>query len=587
MCGIAGIMYMPGRAHEAGLLDAFAKALAHRGPDGVGRYERGNVALVQTRLAIIDLETGDQPLYDVQGTALIANGEFYEYIELRDAMAEIAFKTYSDCEPPLYLYREHGLAFADDLRGMYAVAIWDPGQDRLVLARDPFGIKPLYYMEGDGFFAFASEPQALMAAGLADPAVEPSARDALLQLQYTTGADTIYRGVKRLLPGETVAVSGARIVERRQRSALPRNEPRLCTENEAMHELGLALANSVEMHQRSDVPYGMFLSGGIDSTAVLSLMAELGDRPVQTFTAGFTGTAVADERAQARIVARRLGAENTEVTFDETDFWALLPRIAAAMDDPAGDYAILPTYKLAAKAKEHGLKVILSGEGGDEILAGYGRYRRAIRPWWRGGRSTRPRGFFDGLGVLRHDLSGWRDAVATAQLAEQVGGRTRLQVAQAVDCVDWLPNDLLTKLDRCLMAHGVEGRVPFLDPKVAQAAFCLPDDMKVRKGMGKWILRRWLDERLPEANAFAKKKGFTVPVAEWILARGRDLGPLVARQPGIDEICDPDAVVGIFTRANKRAGLAAWMLLFYALWHNKHIRGGDIDGGVFDVLAEA
>ena len=586
MCGIAGIMYAPGRARELGLLEAFAKALAHRGPDGVGTYESGNVALVQTRLAIIDLETGDQPLFDPEGRALVANGEFYDYVELRDAMPDVAFKTGSDCEPPLYLYGRHGLDFGEKLRGMYAVAIHDPVEERLVLARDPFGIKPLYYVEGDGFFAFASEPQALVAAGLVEPVIDTGARDTLLQLQYTTGADTVYAGIRRVQPGETVSVSGARIVERRRRTALPQQGPARMSEQQAMDELDRVLANSVELHQRSDVPYGMFLSGGVDSSVVLALMAELNERPVVTFTAGFSGTAVADERVRARAIARQLGAENHEVEFSEDDFWATLPRIAAAMDDPAADYAVLPTYKLAERAAAHGLKVILTGEGGDEIFAGYGRYRSALRPWWRGGRAMKARGFLDGMGVLRHEVVGWRDAMTAAEVAEDAHGRTRLQVAQAVDCVDWLPNDLLTKLDRCLMVHGVEGRVPFLDPEVAEMAFRLADDMKVRRGRGKYLLRQWLDRRVPAADAFSAKRGFTVPVAEWILARGRALGPLVARQSGIAEICDPVAVAGLFVRRNKRAGLAAWILLFYALWHNRHMLDRESDAGVFEVLSE-
>ena len=587
MCGIAGIMYRGGGEPDAALLDTLATALTHRGPDGQGCYRRGHVGLVQTRLAIIDVAGGDQPLYSPDGTALVANGEFYEYIELRDQMSDVNFRTGSDCETPLYLYRDKGLGFADDLRGMYAVAIYDPSEDRILLARDPFGIKPLYYTETENYFAFASEPQALIAAGLASARIDNAARATMLQLQYAAGADTVYAGIHRVLPGETLAISEGRIVERRLRAALPTAGPQQWSESEALVKIDAVLRNSVEVHQRSDVPYGMFLSGGIDSTVVLCLMAELNERPVMTFTAGFSGTQVADERDQARAIATRLGAENFQVDFSEDDFWADLPDIVAAMDDPAADYAILPTYKLAARARAEGLKVILSGEGGDEIFGGYGRYRSAMRPWWLGGRAMRPRGRFDGLGVIKTDFSGWRDGMTAAEVTEKTPGRTRLQSAQAVDCVDWLPNDLLTKLDRCLMAHGVEGRVPFLDTKVADIAFRLPDEMKVHKGMGKWLLRKWLHERLPEALPYAKKQGFSVPVTEWILQRGRALGPLVARHPGIAEFCDPVAVEGIFTRQNKRAGFAAWTLLFYALWHNAHILGGDNEGSVLDVLASA
>ena len=274
-------------------------------------------------------------------------------------------------------------------------------------------------------------------------------------------------------------------------------------------------------------------------------------------------------------MAHALGAEHVEVEFREADFWRLLPEIACAMDDPAADYAILPTYKLAAAAREAGLKVILSGEGGDELFAGYGRYRSVMRPWWAGGRMLRGRGNLDRLGLLRGDLAGWRDGIAAAELARGSGRAARgCRSAQATDCADWLPNDLLTKLDRCLMAHGVEGRTPFLDPVVAAFAFRLPDGLKVRKGMGKWLLRRWLAEHVPAAEPFARKRGFTVPVGEWIARRGAQLGPLVAAQAGVREICLPGAVEKLFRDPRRRhEGFAAWTLLFYALWHRCHIEG--------------
>src|SRR6185312_606966 len=261
------------------------------------------------------------------------------------------------------------------------------------------------------------------------------------------------------------------------------------------------------------------------------------------------------------------------------------PDIARAMDDPAADYAVLPTYKLAAVAKEAGLKVILSGEGGDELFAGYGRYRSVMRPWWVGGKLLRGRGNLDKLGVLRGDLAGWRDGVAGAELRSSLPDRTRLQIAQATDCADWLPNDLLIKLDRCLMAHGVEGRTPFLDPVVANFAFRLPDELKVRRNLGKWLLRRWLAEHVPAAEPFARKRGFSVPVGKWIARRGAQLGELVARQPGIREICLPEAVEKLFfVTDGGRTGFAAWTLLFYALWHRQHIQRLAPEPDVFATL---
>ena len=200
----------------------------------------------------------------------------------------------------------------------------------------------------------------------------------------------------------------------------------------------------------------------------------------------------------------------------------------------------------------------------------------------------RKTGVFDGLGVLRDMPNGWRNGIASSETATAGAGRTNLQAAQATDCADWLPNDLLGKLDRCLMAHGVEGRVPFLDLKVADFALRLPDRLKVRRGMGKWLLRKWLETALPAARPFTKKRGFTVPVGEWIGRRGRALGALVAIQPGIEEVCRPQAVEGLFAAAGpgsgRKAGQAAWVLLFYALWHRRHIQGIEPSGGVFDVL---
>ena len=584
MCGIAGIMTVGAPPSEV-VLDAMEMALAHRGPDGRGRYRAGNLGMVHTRLAIIDLATGDQPIRDSQGAALIANAEIYNYIELKAELGGVAFVTASDCEPPLHLYRAHSTGFAENLRGMYAIAIHDPANNRLVLARDPFGIKPLYYAETPNCFAFASEPQALIAAGIVAPRINPQRRIELLQLQFTTGDATIFDGIRRVAPGETLVVSGGRVIERRRRTALPRSGPRMEDAEAALGRIDAALEDSVRVHQRSDVPYGMFLSGGIDSTALLVMMARLNDRPVRAFTAGFPGTGVADERAHARVVAEKLGAEHIEVEFSEHDFWTLLPSVAAAMDDPAADYAVLPTYKLAgAAAKE--LKVVLCGEGGDEMFAGYGRYRSVLRPWWLGGRAIRPHGLLQGTGVLRAESPGWRDGIAAAEINAALPNRTKLQVAQATDCADWLPNDLLTKLDRCLMAHGVEGRTPFLDPVVADAAFRLPDSLKIHKRTGKWLLREWLSRKLPEALPFSRKRGFTVPVGHWIARRGKALGELVADEPGIAQVCRPEAVRSLFAAGSDRGGLACWVLLFYALWHRRHILALDPAGDVLETLAQ-
>src|SRR6185437_14263267 len=240
------------------------------------------------------------------------------------------------------------------------------------------------------------------------------------------------------------------------------------------------LEDSVRVHQRSDVPYGLFLSGGIDSATIATLMARLNERPVTAYTCGFDAPGARDERAQAEKVARALNLDWRETRFDEADFWRLLPQVAWALDDPTADYATLPTYKLAEAAKGT-LTVVLTGEGGDELFGGYGRYRRALRPAWLGGRAAEPRPDDPKL------VERWRaEAVAPP-------GLSALQRAQWADITTWLPNDLLLKLDRCLMAHGLEGRTPFLDREVADFAFPLPDRLKVQGRYGKWLLRKWLE----------------------------------------------------------------------------------------------
>jgi asparagine synthase (glutamine-hydrolysing) len=587
MCGIAGFIASDGKSAHKSALAALEQALQHRGPDGRGEFVSADVSLLQTRLAIIDLETGDQPLYGPQKTVLVANGEIYNYLELKAARPDAPLKTRSDCELPHFTHAESGAAFSDELRGMYAIALHEATSGETFLARDPFGIKPLYYSEGEGGVAFASEPGALIAAGLASRETRSEATQELLQLQFTSGRSTIFRDVSRVLPGETLMLKGGKIAASRITPALPEGGPLAIAEDEALKKLDAVLMDSVNVHQRSDVPYGMFLSGGVDSSALLAAMARLNARPVIAFTAGFPDTRARDEREHARKVAKAAGAEHIEVAVTEKDFWDHLPKIVSAMDDPAADYAIVPTWILAREAAK-GLKVVLSGEGGDEIFAGYGRYRTATRPWLLGGRPMRARGVFDGLGILRDETRHWREGILAAEKRSAKPGWSKLQRVQAADMGEWLPNDLLLKLDRCLMANGLEGRTPFLDRVVADFAFRLPDTLKIANGGGKYLLRRWLEQKLPEAEPFSKKRGFTVPVAEWIATRGARLASLVALNPGIAALCRPEAVEALFNslgaKPDKRAGAAAWNLLFYALWHRIHAEGRKPEGDVLDFL---
>lgn len=585
MCGIGGMMTRDGRAPDPAILDRLTAALRHRGPDGTGRHVRDDVGLVHARLAIIDLKTGDQPLFGPRRCALVANAEIYNFVELRQRLGNVGFMTKSDCEPILHLYESHGVECARELRGMYGFGLHDPEKRCLIVSRDPFGIKQLYYVETPAGFAFASEPQALIAAGLVTPDPVPRAVGELLQLQFTTGPDTIFRGIRRVLPGETLVVQGGRVVSRTVLPALPKGGAVDIGEAEAMQRLDRVLMDSVTVHERSDVPYGLFLSSGIDSTTILACMARLDGHSVQAYTASFPSTSVHDEYAEAHRLAAALGARHIKVEVTADYFWSQLPRIVAAIDDPTADYAIVPTFLLAQEAAKD-VKVVLCGEGGDEMFAGYSRYRRQSRPWWLGGRSRRRRGPFSNAGVFIEEPRDWRDGIAAAEKAVTLPGRSRLQVAQALDCADYLPHGLLVKLDRCLMAHGLEGRTPLLDPVIAEFAYRLPRGLKLRHRRGKYLLRRWLERQVPLSQPFARKKGFTAPVADWIRAKGERLGPLVAADPAIAALGVPERVKALFAGQQKAQLEAAWRLLFYALWHRRHVRGLAPDAGVFDCLAE-
>jgi asparagine synthase (glutamine-hydrolysing) len=577
MCGIAGVMTRDGSAPDPLMLDRMQAAIAHRGPDGTGRLVRGGVALVHLRLAIVDLETGDQPLFAQgdDGPALIANGEIYNNPDLRRAMAATPFRTRSDCEPAVFRYASDGEGFADGLRGTYAIAVHDPASGRLVLARDPFGIKPLYYVATDRLFAFASEPQALLAAGLAAPAVDPRRRAELLQIKFTTGAETIFPGIHRVLPGETLVVEHGQVVRRRRRAALPEGPPVAVAD--PLGRLDAALMDSVTAHLQSDVPYGLFLSGGIDSAALLALMTRATGQRIRVLTVGWEGEGAVDESAEATRLAAVMGAECHRLAMSERDFWNFAPRIAACIDDPTADAAVLPTWMLGRAAAGDGLKVTLCGEGADELFGGYSRYRKQRAPlrWFT--RPPRARGLFPQSDAL----AGWRDGIAAASGHP---GRSAMQAAQAADIAEWLPNDLLVKLDRCLMAHGVEGRTPFLDPVMADFAFRLPDAQKGGLRFGKVLLRRWLARAFPEAGAWARKKGFKPPVGAWIAARGPALAAQVAAHPGVAAVMPAETVHAAFAAATDEAQ-PAWSLLYYALWHSRHVMGLDAEGDVGHVLA--
>ncbi len=550
MCGIAGLIGIDTGAR--GLIEQ----LTHRGPDGIRVEDSVGRSLAHARLSIIDLETGWQPLH-AAGSTIIGNGEIYNYVELAEEFQlKDKLATGSDFEPLLHIYAQEGERAFDRLRGMYAFCLI--GADgRVWLARDPFGIKPLYIRASESAVAFASEPRVFGRPLIAAPILRQVAR-----LHYSVERDTAWPGVRRLAPGEIVEITGGKLKPLRTRPPLPQPRIQAGDEEEALAALDRVLEDSVRVHQRADVPYGLFLSGGIDSAAIATMMARLNERPVISYTCGFDAPSARDERAQAERVAKALNLDWQEVTFRAEDFWAIAPQVAWAMDDPVADYACLPTYKLAQAAKAR-LTVVLTGEGGDELFAGYGRYRRALRPAWLGGRDAEPQ--LDALDSSDDVLAAWRRAAAAPL------GLPPLQRAQWSDVAAWLPNDLLLKLDRCLMAHGLEGRTPFLDAEVAAFAFHLPDRLKVRGRFGKYLLRAWLARHCPAAEPWARKRGFTVPVADWIAPRAQALSKCLPEVGTVRAAYDAETIRAIF--ADDAHAAARWPLVFLGLWGLIHLEG--------------
>jgi asparagine synthase (glutamine-hydrolysing) len=583
MCGIAGIIDFAGDGdRDAAARGRLADALRHRGPDDCGHHHHQGVSLVQTRLSIIDLDTGHQPIVSADGDlVLVANGEIYNHVELRATLERAGhrFTTHSDSECILHAYREYGTELFDALNGMFAFILHDLRRARVLFARDRLGIKPLFVAHRGNRVLLASEIKALLALLPGTPELEPSVLARVLQSNFASGNDTVFQGIERVLPGQAFVV--ARDAPTRCWSYWqPRPEtPRIRSEQEAMEAFEPLAGEVVAQHLRADVPVGLFLSSGADSGSLLALMHEQGYAPVDCFTAGFPGTAARNEIDDAAAIARRFGARHHPLRLQRDGVLGALPLAMWSADELMMDYASLPTLLLAGAASRE-LKVVFSGEGGDEVFAGYGRYRQplptrllaALRGRALGG--FRARGSFAG-GWTRRVLAPELAAVAWhAPVRESYrtapGRGSHLTRLQQVDLCGWLPDDLLVKADRMLMAFGVEGRVPYLDHRVVQFGLSLSDGLKVRGRTGKWFLRRWMARRLPAQQVFRRKSGFTVPLADWMdgdfLSR---LSQLLPRQTLIQRYFRAEGVQALLQRQRLRGDVtrAVWALLCLAVWH--------------------
>jgi asparagine synthase (glutamine-hydrolysing) len=590
MCGIAGFQVRNGNTLPLDLISEFQRKLAHRGPDSCDSFVGKDFALIFTRLAIVDIAHGDQPFVSPSGNILVANGEIYNAPELRTKFPDYPYQSESDCEVILPLYETYGAEFVEHLRGMYAIAIADQSQQRLVLARDPFGIKPLYYSQTKDQFAFSSEIGPLVDLGFADRKIDAVAQGELLQLKYVIGSKTALPDVKRVQPGDVVFAEGGRIGKTRQTPSWPRRpparsmaSPRL-DRKRLLQDFSQAISESVAVHLRAEAPWCLFYSGGVDSSILLRVTTRVSNLPVRCLTIGYEGRESEDESHHAIQLADSLGVECKRVEMGFSDFWELAPRIAASLDDPMADPAVLPLYMLGRAARESGFKIALSGEGADEIFGGYSRYRRATLPAFLRPRKNRRGVFSSSLSLDR--FVGWDIAMNDLERDQEKHWDTRPQVLQAVDVLERLPNCLLIKLDRALMANCVEGRTPFLDKQIVDFARKVPDELKATARHGKRLLRDWLAQEWPDAKPYARKKGFSVPLASWMSPHASRLAKLVASEPGIAAIFSQEEVRNAFEKCH--ADLQpAWSLLFFALWHSHHILKIDCAGDVERVLSDS
>jgi asparagine synthase (glutamine-hydrolysing) len=624
MCGIAGkFNFDAARPIDCERLEAMASAVAHRGPDAAGYFVGAGIGLGHRRLSIIDLSTGDQPLANEDRTVwVVFNGEIYNFAEIRTELESFGhrFRTHTDTEVIVHAYEQWGDNAVDRFRGMFAFALWDEPKRRLLLVRDRLGVKPLYYCATPSGITFGSEIKSL----LVDPDVprdwSAEALDAYLTLQYVPCPQTIYRAIGKLPPGHLLVAERGRVSTKRYWDLAFTGDGHADREEEYLEQLDALVNESVHLRLVSDVPLGAFLSGGIDSSAVVAAMAATSAGRVVTTTVGFDEQAF-NELEYARTVARHLGVEQHE-TIVRPDIADLLPKLAWHFDEPFADSSAVPTYYVSKAAREH-VTVALSGDGGDELWAGYTRHR--VEQWeltarrWLGpiggtlaGRLARriPIGV-KGARSVRHLAlqpadayarkhaygqfeAGGRDALYSSDFTSQVrhadpfagfraayeacSSRDPLDRALYVDVKTYLVDDIMTKVDRMSMAVSLEAREPLLDHKLLEFAASVPTSLKLKNGRSKYLLRRLLERRIPRSIVDRPKHGFEAPIGAWL--RG-PLAPMVdsllldgrLRDRGI---FDEGAVAALWREHRSRRQdhrHRLWSLVMLELWFRQFVDG--------------
>lgn len=633
MCGIAGFLGSFERATAASL-EAMTQTLAHRGPDDADVWfdDEAGIGLGHRRLSIIDLSAeGRQPMRShSQRYVIVFNGEIYNFKELRADLAALGhrFRGHSDTEVLLAGFDSWGLERTlQRANGMFAFALWDSAERVLHLARDRVGKKPLYYGWAGKTLLFGSELKALLAFPPFEPQVDPDSLALFLRHNYVPAPWSIFRGVFKLLPGAYLslthddvargpsqhepATACRRYWDARSVIAKAVTHPLHASESEVVEQLDELLRDAVALRMVADVPLGAFLSGGTDSSTTVALMQAQASRPVQTFSIGFHDPRH-DEAQLARAVAKHLGTNHTELYVTGEDALAVVPELPHMFDEPFADSSQIPTY-LVAKLARRDVTVALSGDGGDELFFGYGRYQRAMSVWkWR---HRVPRSLRDALsrslgGYAGHEgrtnklaqlaaelrassvASVYRDRVSRWRFPEAVvlGGREHptpftdeLQWLGAgddahalmyLDLITYLPEDILTKVDRATMAVGLEARAPLLDYRVVELAFRIPFGMKLRGTEQKWILKQLLRKYLPDPLVFRGKKGFGAPVGEWLKGPLREWASDLLSKERLDREGHFDAarISGIWTEflgGERKWHTHLWNVLMFQAWFQR------------------
>ncbi|MGE0682655.1 MAG: asparagine synthase (glutamine-hydrolyzing) [Candidatus Binatia bacterium] len=619
MCGIAGFVNRdPARTADAALLTHMTRTLTHRGPDEEGYLVSGPAGLGMRRLRIIDLATGKQPIANEDGSVwVVFNGEIYNFSELRRALESRGhrFTTQSDTEVIVHLYEERGADCVQALRGMFAFAIWETKTQTLLLARDRFGKKPLYYAQTAQGVWFGSELKAVLCAPDLARELDVAALDDYLALGYIPAPHAIFRGVQKLPPACVLELRNGRVQVRRY-WRLQWEAVSSLTEQQAVEGLEAHLEDAVRCRLTAEVPFGAFLSGGVDSTTVVGLMSRQLREPVKTFTMGFSQQGF-NELPFAREVAQAFGADHFEQIV-EPDALALLPELVHAFDEPFGDSSAIPTYLASRLARQH-VTMALSGDGGDELFAGYERYARyllmsRLHVALLGGVGARALAAVLGrvgsssvrlnryaaalrrislppleryaqlVGLyapdLRKQLLAFRYFTPSeAPAAMEAAWRAALSFdpirrLQAVDTETYLPDDVLVKVDRASMANSLETRAPLLDHYLWEFVAGLPTELKFAHGEAKYLLRRVLRGNVPETVLNRPKQGFAIPLKHWFRAGWQEMARPLLLEGAMTEYFKRDCIEQMLTEhvaGYVDHGEHLWLLLMFAAWHKQYM----------------